>query len=335
MNLSPLQPETNSLPVPELPLLRLRLHFQALTTAKLPAFQGSTWRGVFGHQLKQTVCVTGLEQCPACYLHTQCIHSLIFDTPITSHAKKMRRYNAAPHPFVFNVPWQSQQHYLPGDTLSIGLTLFGKAIANRAYIFAALQKIHLLHTGQGKGRFQLIKIEQESLPGSNRWVADGATAEALQINPVIPPLPSSHIKITLHTPLRLSEQNKLVNPQRFCFHHLLRNVLRRLSMLSSFHTDTPFETDFANLTRASREIAIEQVDLQWCDWERYSNRKCRKIKMGGLRGSFEIKQLPQMFWPLLWLGQWTHAGKGTAMGLGHYSVTAVNKTLSQAPENPA
>jgi len=25
-------------------------------------------------------------------------------------------------------------------------------------------------------------------------------------------------------------------------------------------------------------------------------------------------------WPLLWLGQWTHAGKGAVMGLGRYEV---------------
>jgi CRISPR/Cas system endoribonuclease Cas6 (RAMP superfamily) len=26
------------------------------------------------------------------------------------------------------------------------------------------------------------------------------------------------------------------------------------------------------------------------------------------------------FWPYLWLGQWTHAGKGTSMGMGAYTI---------------
>lgn len=26
------------------------------------------------------------------------------------------------------------------------------------------------------------------------------------------------------------------------------------------------------------------------------------------------------FWPYIWLGQWTHAGKNTSMGLGKYEI---------------
>lgn len=29
------------------------------------------------------------------------------------------------------------------------------------------------------------------------------------------------------------------------------------------------------------------------------------------------------FWPYLWLGQWTHAGKGVVMGLGGYRIETV------------
>ena len=38
--------------------------------------------------------------------------------------------------------------------------------------------------------------------------------------------------------------------------------------------------------------------------------------MGGLVGSFELAGADLgRFWPLLWLGRWTHAGKGCPMGL--------------------
>jgi CRISPR/Cas system endoribonuclease Cas6 (RAMP superfamily) len=26
------------------------------------------------------------------------------------------------------------------------------------------------------------------------------------------------------------------------------------------------------------------------------------------------------YWPYLWLGQWTHVGKGTSMGMGAYTI---------------
>lgn len=41
--------------------------------------------------------------------------------------------------------------------------------------------------------------------------------------------------------------------------------------------------------------------------------------MGGLVGSFALAGAAlDRFWPLLWLGQWAHAGKGCSMGLGRY-----------------
>ena len=29
------------------------------------------------------------------------------------------------------------------------------------------------------------------------------------------------------------------------------------------------------------------------------------------------------FWPYLWLGQWTHVGKGTSMGMGAYTIESL------------
>ena len=41
--------------------------------------------------------------------------------------------------------------------------------------------------------------------------------------------------------------------------------------------------------------------------------------MGGVVGSFDLAGAALgPFWPVLWLGQWTHAGKGCSMGLGRY-----------------
>jgi hypothetical protein len=41
--------------------------------------------------------------------------------------------------------------------------------------------------------------------------------------------------------------------------------------------------------------------------------------MGGLTGEITFADSDlEPFWPWLWLGQWTHAGKGAVMGLGGY-----------------
>jgi CRISPR/Cas system endoribonuclease Cas6 (RAMP superfamily) len=43
------------------------------------------------------------------------------------------------------------------------------------------------------------------------------------------------------------------------------------------------------------------------------------MQLGGLMGDLIIAG-PAIahFWPVLWVGQWTHVGKGTSFGLGAY-----------------
>ena len=47
--------------------------------------------------------------------------------------------------------------------------------------------------------------------------------------------------------------------------------------------------------------------------------------MGGIVGSF-VAEGPAIatLWPCLWLGQWTHLGKGCTMGLGRYALEPVS-----------
>ena len=83
---------------------RYRLRYARRAESRFPAFAGSAWRGAFGHALKRTVCVTRLRQCPDCLLYRSCVYPYIFETPPPLHAAKMRRYTAAPHPFVIEIP---------------------------------------------------------------------------------------------------------------------------------------------------------------------------------------------------------------------------------------
>lgn len=314
-------------PSRSLPITRLRLHFIATTTVHLPAYQGSTWRGLFGHLLKRTVCVTRIARCNDCSLYHSCVHASLFDTPVPLNTKKMRHYTHAPHPFVFELPWQARTTLQPGDSIHVGLNLFGNALQQLAYIVAAFQKIPSISVGKNKGRLQFQSLEVEQHPGQRDWQtcwqADSPDSLLKTTNrqPLAPPAqPLQGIHIELHTPLRLSENNRNLRAEQFQFHHLFRNLLRRVSLISYFHTSQPYETDFAAITRTARALEIHDKQLKWHDWTRYSNRKQRHIKMGGLRGSFRIGTLPDEMWHLLWLGQWLHAGKGAVMGLGHYSL---------------
>ena len=84
----------------KLPLAHYRFRLRAQEPIYLPKYSGSAWRGVFGNSLKKLVCVTREPQCEPCLLYRNCIYSYLFETPPDPEAGKLRKYNAAPHPFV-------------------------------------------------------------------------------------------------------------------------------------------------------------------------------------------------------------------------------------------
>jgi hypothetical protein len=89
---------------PNIPLKTYRFYFSTESAIRLPNFAGSAWRGAFGHALKRTVCVVRNTPCNQCMLKNACAYSVVFETPPPANAEKMRKYTAAPHPFVLQFP---------------------------------------------------------------------------------------------------------------------------------------------------------------------------------------------------------------------------------------
>ena len=138
-----------------------------------------------------------------------------------------------------------------------------------------------------------------------------------------PPLPRT-LRIRLLTPLRIKRHEHFVGAPDFDFRALMGGLLRRISLLTCFFGETPLETDFAGLLRHAESVPVAGRALHWRERTRYSSRQKETLQMGGLVGSFELAGADlDRFWPILWLGQWTHAGKGCSMGLGRYALDPV------------
>jgi hypothetical protein len=247
----------------------------------------------------------------------------------------MRKYTAAPHPFVLDVqPSPAPQIF------RLGLTLIGQAERQLPYLVHALQQAGRQGIGKPENRLELQAIQQTDGNGDTQmiWTVEQPLTPLPATPPATPPLPE-RCRVHLETPLRLRREEHQVGPRDFSFADLFGTLLRRLSMLSYFHTDTPLETDFAGLMAQARGLAVQEAELAWLDWTRYSSRQDTTMQMGGLTGSFVLdgKNLAP-FWTYLWLGQWTHAGKATSMGLGRYRIEAIPATSSaprpeQTPAN--
>jgi hypothetical protein len=313
------EPTLSTFNTPILPLAVFDCSFLCDEDDALPGYAGSAWRGAFGRALKRAVCVARDTECPACLLYRSCVYPYAFETPPPPDARKMRRYTAAPHPFVLRIdPRQS------GSPYRLGLTLLGRADRHLPYFIHALAEAGKAGLGRKRRPFELIEVRQAAKPGAEDWRSIYAPGEPLKMAPgcvaETPPLPD-WLEIRLETPLRLRSGEHLVTPADFRFAELFRPLLRRISMLTYFHTDTPLEADFAALGRSAREVPVHEPRLRWYDWTRYSSRQGTTMEMGGLLGHFRVRGGDvEPFWPYLWLGQWTHAGKGATMGMGSYRI---------------
>ncbi|MBX5495471.1 MAG: CRISPR system precrRNA processing endoribonuclease RAMP protein Cas6 [Bryobacteraceae bacterium] len=302
-----------------LSLSRYRFRFRAERALPEYGYRGSQWRGILGHSLKKLVCITHHRNCGQCMLYRSCVYPYVFETPPSENSEMMRKYPAAPHPYVLEVNLRSAA----GVDQELGLTLFGAANRYLAYV------IHSFKNGARKGflpertPLELVRVEQETEAGSGCWqpILNGDVLNALAAAVPACPQAPERVRFRFETPLRLKADEQRVTPDKFKFSDLFRNLLRRISLLTFFHCNRRLEEDFAGLNAMSRDAEFDRVALRWHDWSRYSNRQRRHVPMGGFIG---VAELPlrgfESLWPYLWLGQFTHAGQGTSMGLGRYAL---------------
>ncbi len=327
--------------LPLLHLRRYRLRFRERNPGSRAALRsvragylGSTWRGAFGHALKQTVCVTGLPECDGCALLDSCPYPFVFENRTPPDAKKLALYPRTPNPYVLEPA--DHGYDSDGETVNLGLTLFGRANAQIPHIVEALKLAGRGGLTARQVKLELLDVQAECPDPGNNWRAAHDLSDGLGTIPSeqAPPAPSS-VKIRLISPLRIRRNERLVGPSAFSFRAFAGNLLRRLSLLNYFFGDAPWETDFAGLVRQAESIPVANSDLSWREWSRHSSRQRAKIPMGGLVGTFEIES-PELtpFWPCLQLGQWTHLGKGCTMGLGRYALEPVGPGDSEESKQP-
>lgn len=308
-------------------LTRVRFEIEAAEPLRLPAYPGSAWRGLLGHSLRRTVCVTRQPTCAGCLLQGTCAYSVFFESP-PPNPQTAARYTALPHPFVLDVDASAEREVARGAPLSLGMTLIGPAIDLLPYLIQTLERAGQRGLGSRGGRFALCRVLAEEGLGSDQWrpVFDADSREYRRlVSPRpsgAPPAPTSPIPIDFQTPLRIKRHGHFVGAAEIEPGDLIRNLLARLDSLSAFYGDTSIPSQWNVLARWASDIEISAKDLSWVDWTRYSSRQRTTMQMGGLVGTLTLDGAGiHDLWPAVWLGQWTHLGKGTSFGLGKYRVT--------------
>ncbi|MBE0426417.1 MAG: CRISPR system precrRNA processing endoribonuclease RAMP protein Cas6 [Nitrospirae bacterium] len=303
----------------------------------LPAYKGSTFRGGFGYAFKRVVCAIRDKECPDCLLKEKCIYSYVFETPPPSDSTIMRKYKTAPHPFVIEPPPEKKRGFKPGDEITFGLTLIGRAIDYLPYFIYTFDELGKIGIGKGKTGYELKEVGcngKKIYDSSTKTLKPFKTASLDIGNPTLenpqnnPPLGkggeggfiSNLLTLNFITPTRILYNSHLILDLEF--HILIRNLLRRLSLLYYFHCNgDPSEWDFKGMIEKAKEVKVKNKDLRWYDWERYSGRQATRLKMGGFVGSITFEAGIDPFIPLIKAGEVLHVGKGTGFGLGKYRIT--------------
>jgi hypothetical protein len=283
-----------------------------------------------GYSLRERACLTGAPECAGCPVRATCDFAYLFDTPPPNDASKMRRYTQVPHPFVLR---ETVSPEIPGAAdLALELSLFGRGNARLPLLVESLRHAASSPSGIGGRRLEFVALEQDSQLGSERWVPLSEATLSMALAPLHwPDAPAAGLRIHLLSPLRIKRDGRPVRPAAFRFADLFGNLLRRISMLTCFHTDTPLETDFRALMDAAHAVQTD-ASLRWFDLNRHSARQHAAMSMGGVVGTVDIaaSQALAAFWPYLWLGQFTHVGSAATMGLGHYRLASLPQAVPPA-----
>ncbi len=315
-------PAEHSLFVPPLPIQRLRFTLRMAAPVRLPAWPGSALRGLLGHGLRRTVCVTGQRDCDACLLKTRCLYTRFFDVHV-GLAEACCGRGAVPHPWVLDVASPSPRMLAAGDRLAFHLVLIGEEAAEQLpYLVHALERAGHRGLGPSNAPFTLAMVEQETVLGLGGWrtLYEAGSNGMRTLTPVdVTPLPAAGFwRLHLVSPLRFKRRGRLVGPREFEPVHvwqLLRD--RWTGLVACFGASADGVP--ADLLSSLPAEALSVVSLQWRDWTRYSSRQRTRMQLGGLVGSLRVdSDVLDRAWPWLWLGQWLHLGKQTTMGLGQY-----------------
>jgi len=294
--------------------------------AQLPPYLGSTLRGAMGKAFRSGACMTKAQNCQGCMFASQCAYAYIFETSreqVDGEKKKVASLYI-PHPFVLEPTLGDKTHYLKGDTLQFKVVLIGKGIQFLPFFIAAFGQAGIEGLGAGRHRFHLVSVEQQSeeekvslWDGGNQMLtqpitrifSNGQTGETV-----------NDITLDLQTPLRIVDGGRL--SADLSFNLLMRSIFRRLDILGKIHGQGALQIPYRDYLSRADEVKMwkEETQLNWQDWERYSNRQKCSMKMGGLCGRLSYKGDLSIFMPYLRMAQVSHVGKGTVFGLGKIAI---------------
>lgn len=230
------------------------------------------------------------------------------------------------------------RHLSAGDDLVFELTLIGRAVEYMPYVVYAISEMAKRGLGANRIRFdlnQVALIDEQGVrkniysgdeqrittpDNSTRSLGDVISQRLKQLEKASSP---DELRLEFQTPARIRVDGDLQLKLNFDF--LVRNLLRRVSLLAAVHGSASLKVNYRDLIDLASSVQTRLSGLRWWDWERYSNRQRTKMSLGGFVGEIEYTgEVIRDFMPLIVAGEVLHLGSGTSFGLGRYQVSKCN-----------
>ncbi len=321
-----------------LPIARFRFTIEPTEEIRLPEYKGSAFRGGFGHAFKRATCITRDRYCEPCILKSSCTYFKVFESKVSREtAERLRLGGDAPHPFIIEPPLTRQGYFQPGDKLSFSLVLIGTAVGQLPFfVYAFMILGESFGIGRGRGRFRLLEVEDENgkqLYDEGNLAGGFVIRSAGEIMGQENATEDREITLSFKTPLRMKtslgrERKELLTrmDDHASVRVLLKSLYHRAFVLNQLYGEGVAEEAYEsrNLPLIDGDVDIVRSDTFWYDWERYSQRQQRHMKLGGLMGEVTLGGKTAQYETLFRLGEYLHVGKGTGFGLGKYRIEGRN-----------
>jgi len=259
--------------------------------ANPPFFLGSQLRGAFGYALKRVVCINPSFKCDECFAKENCLYYQFYEEKNVYHK--------------FRFDYELGKSYY-----DFSIYLFDDSVSKLPYVVSALYQM-ITKIGFGKDRKTYTKFDM--------FVNDSSVFKNGEIT-----LPidyekefnidtfSPNISVRFVTPLRLKKNNRFIRDEELDIEDLINSIYQRKQKLEGKELK---KLDF------EPKGNIIKKELKFLDLSRYSNRQKTKLKIGGLMGKIDIKDIDGKSYKLLKLGEIVGVGKQTVFGLGKIEIT--------------
>ncbi len=289
---------------------------------QLPVLKENIFRGQFGSHLRTLFCVFHSPRpCKDCIVRFNCVYARLFETFPNFHQNSAYSLEKAPHPYVFSMVDPHKRLFKKNEPIEVLMTIIGSALEYIPYFILALENMGK----SGIGKFR-IEMDLKRIVSGQNVVYNGDHQHIVQKFEQIGAnywsgandTPVSQLELELLTPLRIERLGKIA--ETIDFELLMRNVYRRLYLLSAFFCGGPHHPDMTDALTGLDRVKVGVHDVEWQKIERYSGRQHATMNMSGLLGRIVYQGELDAYRSALLAAEYLHIGKWTTFGLGKFKL---------------